>query len=121
MVKIEELNEEKTLSLIQGEGGLQELSESAKYVALILTQDWCPQWHAMEKYLAIIAKEYKDHDIALYWVSYNHLDSFKTIMAYKESEWKNDEVPYVRYYKEKKLIGESNYVSRFSFCENLGL
>lgn len=122
MNKIIELTEDQVLEFVQSEDALTKLAHSDDYVALIMTQDWCPQWHAMEKYLAKVSAQQNDKDqksTTIYWTSYNKLNAFETIMKYKESQWKNEEVPYVRYYHNGTLVGESNFVSRFIFTDML--
>jgi len=44
---------------------------------------------------------------------------FEAFMEFKENIFNNREIPYVRYYKNGKLTGESNYVSLEGFVSRL--
>ncbi|MBI9103058.1 MAG: hypothetical protein JEY99_11630 [Spirochaetales bacterium] len=88
-----------------------ELTESAEKVALIATQDWCPQWLHMKMWLKSTEKE----GVKTYYVCYNRKSYFESFITMKEGQWNNDLVPYVRYYKSGNFIDDSNYVSKISF------
>jgi len=82
-------------------------------VAVILTQSWCPQWHAMKSSVA----NFSGADIWL--LEYDLTDYFDTFRRFKEQELGNDQIPYVRYYADGVLVAESNAVSEQTFRTHL--
>jgi len=78
-------------------------------VAIIMTQDWCPQWKAMEKWISEI------EDIKIHLIIYDKEEYLDEFRVFKEKTFKNDQVPYIRYYINGKLINESNYITKGSF------
>jgi hypothetical protein len=96
---------------------------SGPAAAIILTQSWCPQWAAMKAYLADIAKAAPD--VNLYYVEYdiaawNQLES-RAFMTFKENNYHNREIPYVRYYRNGGFSRDSNFISAEGFKSRLGL
>jgi len=85
---------------------------AAPNVAVLLSQDWCPQYSALEKHLNDLATrpEPGHPAVAVFELLYNLVDYFESFMRFKETSWRNYEIPYVRYYRDGKLVGESNYV-----------
>jgi|GEM_PF-4706185 len=68
----------------------------ASSVDVILTNNWCPQWHAMQNYLAGFAMA------EVFYFEYDrcgHVDEFR---KFKERIWGNDQIPYVRYLSKWK-------------------
>jgi hypothetical protein len=91
-----------------------EIVNSAEKVAVVLTQDWCPQWLFMKRWL----KKTEDHGIKTYYICYNKKSFYNEFMNVKESTFNNDLVPYVRYYSNGVLKDESNFVSEELFLSN---
>ncbi len=87
----------------------EELTSSQKHVAIILTQSWCPQWTFLNRSLNTLEKE--KYDIDIYELEYDKEDYFNEFLTFKENVLGNDQIPYIRYYINGKLIAESNYVS----------
>lgn len=87
-----------------------ELLGQSGCVAVILTQDWCPQWQRMSQWLPEI-----DEAIHIYAFEYNKSPLYEKCMTFKETVWNNAFIPYVRYYKDGKLIAESNYLEKENF------
>jgi hypothetical protein len=92
----------------------EEILDSSEKVAVILTQDWCPQWLFMKRWL----KKTEKKGIKTYYISYNRKPYFNEFMNVKEDTFENDLVPYVRYYKSGKFINDSNFVSEELFYSN---
>lgn len=109
-----EISDLQARSLIQSREIPEEIISSGNRVAVILTQDWCPQWAFMEKWLNKMDKD----GIKVYYLSYNRKPYFHDFMGVKESEFRNDLVPYVRYYVNGNFIKDSNYVSKELFLAN---
>ena len=91
-----------------------ELINSTEKVAVVLTQDWCPQWLFMERWL----NKTEDKGIKTFYISYNRKSYFNEFMNAKEDTFGNDQVPYVRYYKDGKYLNDSNFISEELFLSN---
>jgi hypothetical protein len=89
---------------------------SARFVAVVLTQSWCPQWVWMRSYLDGMAK---NADTAIFWLEYNKEPFFEQFLEFKENIFGNMEVPYVRYYREGVLERESNFTDKGGFLAKL--
>ena len=94
---------------------------SGPAAAIILTQSWCPQWAAMKAYLA--KAEAALGDVRLYYVEYD-IEPWKNLengafMAFKETTFKNRDIPYVRYYRNGIFSRDSNYLSLDGFKSRL--
>jgi hypothetical protein len=88
---------------------------AAPKVVVIMTQDWCGQWANMAAYLPDFADQ-----AAIFTVEYNLLPDFERIMSFKEDVFDNQQVPYVRFYRDGKLVRQSNWLPRGSFAAMLG-
>lgn len=88
----------------------EEIINAGDRVAVVLTQNWCPQWVAMKLWLPKI-----DDDIKIFYQCYNVKPYSYKLMKVKETAFGNDLIPYLRYYKKGKLIKETNYVGRNEF------
>ncbi len=87
---------------------------AAPKVVVVMTQDWCGQWVDMAAYLPAFADE-----AAIFTVEYNRLHDFERILRFKEDVLGNEQVPYVRFYRDGKLVRESNWLPRASFAAML--
>jgi hypothetical protein len=102
------------------------VTDAAARVAVVLTQDWCGQWIAMDRYLEELAAwsgdppGAPDRGLAIFQLIYNTVEYFHAFMSFKETVWCNALIPYVRYYRGGRLVGQSNYVSRSQFLDLLG-
>lgn len=118
MINRKVLSKEQVLAAMEtGEFG-RDVTASNEIVAVVMTQDWCPQWAAMRNWLYEFPVE---KDIDIYELVYNKVDYFHEFRDFKESIWKNDEIPYLRYYRNGALVNESNYVGMQHFKNLLGV
>ncbi len=83
-------------------------------VVLILTQDWCPQWMNMKSWVYGLDI---NQDIDIYELEYNKVDYFDSFRTFKEDQLGNENVPYLRFYKNGKLIEETNFIGKDRFIE----
>jgi hypothetical protein len=112
-MKLKKITRDQAIHAIKtGEFGDDVIASNTK-VAVLLTQDWCPQWHSMKGWLYDL-----DMDCDLHELIYNLEDYFDEFKNFKETKWRNGLVPYIRYYFKGKLVHESNYVSREEFMRN---
>jgi hypothetical protein len=113
---MKKLTREDCLELVEkGEFGAKTLG-AAERVAIVLTQSWCPQWAWMRSYLAELPP---DQGREVFWVEYDLEDFFEPFMEFKESVFKNDQVPYVRYYRHGLFEAESNFIDKGGFLRHL--
>lgn len=91
----------------------------AENVAVIMTQDWCPDWLLMRIWLHRRARrgEPTELDIDVFLLLYNQIESFAEFLRTKEQIFGNSQIPYVRYYRDGTLIGESNVARYRSFVD----
>ena len=88
----------------------KEIIGATPTVVLALTQSWCPQWTRMRPWLAELGE-----DVSCRFVEYDIEPFFDDFRRFKEGVFHNEEVPYYRYYRDGKLIKESNYLDKSGF------
>jgi hypothetical protein len=88
--------------------------QAAERVVVVMTQDWCPQWHDMARWLP----EFCDR-AAIFCLVYNTRPDFGRIMAFKETVFGNYEVPYLRYYRQGELLLACNWLPKATFAAML--
>jgi hypothetical protein len=93
----------------------KEILLSAEKVVVVLTQSWCPQWLAMKVFID------DPVDSEVYYLEYDRTDYFEVFREFKEKIFGNDQIPYIRYYRNGTLTKESNAVSEDMYRENLGI
>ena len=93
----------------------EEIISSNDNVAIILTQSWCPQWFALKHYISKI--NLKNLDV--YVFVYDNSPIFAQFMNFKEQIFNNFEIPYIRYYKRGKFMGDSNYINKTKFLKKV--
>lgn len=108
------MSDSQAMDLIRKREIPEDIVNSGNRVAVVLTQDWCPQWLFMKNWLQTMEKE----NIKVFHISYNKKPYFQEFMEVKESEFRNEMVPYVRYYTNGQFRKDSNFVSRELFLSN---
>lgn len=108
------IEKEQALTAIRNGDFGDDIICSAENVAVILTQNWCPQWRVMKQFAADFT------GAEVYFLEYDKTDFFDAFRAFKEQVLGNDLIPYVRYYFKGVLIAESNAVPEAIFRRNLG-
>jgi hypothetical protein len=91
---------------------------AAPAVAVVLTQSWCVQWTWMRTYLERLG-EVPGWEV--FWVEYDREAFFEAFMSFKEETYANREIPYVRYYREGRLVRESNFIDETGFKRNMSV
>jgi len=110
-------NDQVSETIRNGEFGPDIIASNQK-VAVIMTQDWCPQWSSMKTWLDLLDDLIQ---LDIYEVIYNRAEYFREFLSVKENIWNNREIPYIRYYHKGTLVRESNYVTKDEFLESLDL
>ena len=97
----------------------QSVAASRDFVAVILTQSWCPDWTWMRDWLDRQGSggqaDPEEMEIDVYELEYNRVDYFEEFRHFKERTFANDLIPYVRYYVRGRFVGDSNQVSAKAF------
>ncbi len=107
------LSDSQAMFAIENRELPDEIRNSNKCVAVVLSQSWCPQWIAMKGYLKKVAEQNPEIDIFV--LEYNRKHYFAEFMSMKEIYWNNFEIPYIRFYRKGNLVNESNFISRSDF------
>ncbi len=92
------------------------VTAAAQAVAVVLTQSWCVQWTWMRSYLEQFQTDAKRE---VFWVEYDNEDFFEKFMTFKEEVLGNRTIPYVRFYREGRLVKESNFIDKAGFQKAL--
>lgn len=106
------LTNEQAVTTIQNGEFSEDILRSGKVVIVVLSQDWCPQWIHMKRWIYQLETDTK---IQAYELLYNNIPAFHKFKHFKETQWNNYQIPYVRYYMDGKLFHESNYVNEKTF------
>lgn len=111
-------DEQAQAAIANGDFGT-EITAAGQRVAVILTQSWCPQWPAMEKWLRALIREGKptEYDIIVFDFVYDKSGITREFTRFKEQVFGNALIPYVRYYRDGALVDESNYVGSRDFLQ----
>ncbi|WP_460054294.1 hypothetical protein [Spirochaeta dissipatitropha] len=118
MIQLFQISESEIETTIQDHEYPESVRSRLMNTAVIATQDWCPDWSSMQRWLHESEKKdgnVPDVDIAVGIVIYNKKPYQNEFMRVKERSWKNALIPYIRYYHNGQLISESNRVSRKDF------
>ena len=114
MSNMKEITDEQARYTIDNGELPDEVISAAGRVAVVLTQDWCPQWATMESYIGDLTEE-TESPILVYVLIYNRVPYFSDFLDFKESTWGNRQIPYVRYYRDGRLVNQTNYVPKSTF------
>jgi len=110
------LSKEQCYAAIRdGEFG-PDVRSAAPKVAIVLTQSWCSQWIHLRPRLEALPPA---ADRAIFWVEYDLEAWFDDFRSFKEDVFANREVPYLRYYRDGKLVAQSNFVDQAGFLSRL--
>lgn len=112
------LTKEQALDAIKNGEFSSDVIHSSDRVVVVMTQDWCPQWGSMSRWIYGLSTS---EDMDIYDLIYNKVDYFQEFRSFKETKWGNYTIPYLRYYREGKLFKETNYVGKEEFQRLLGL
>ena len=119
MIERRSITDEQAQAAMAGGDFGPEITGAGPRVAVILTQSWCPQWPAMEKWLRALVREGKptEHDIIVFEYVYDKSSISREFTRFKEQVLGNALIPYVRYYRDGNLVDQSNYVGSRDFLQ----
>jgi hypothetical protein len=110
---VKQIEKEQALYAVNHGDFGDDIIRSAERVAVILTQSWCPQWHAMQRFIMDLP------ETEIYVLEYDRTDYFDLFRTFKEQVLGNDQIPYIRYYHRGILVAQSNAVHQELFRQNL--
>jgi hypothetical protein len=137
---IRKLTEAECRQAIQDGDFAPDVRGAAPLTAIVLTQSWCPQWRYLAGYLEKMDAELNvgakpgggtaaaaapgaavdtKPKAAILTLEYDRERFYEDFLAFKERVLGNHEVPYVRYYRNGALVGESNFISAQGFKSKL--
>ena len=122
MISIREISDLQAEEAIRQGAFPRELLNPDGCAVVILTQSWCGQWTALQRTLREIEQEnlWEGPEALHIWtIEYDRKPYFEKFMNFKETVFGNGLVPYLRYYRDGRLTGESNYVSRHGLLDLL--
>ena len=121
LIRKEITPEQARYAMDSGEFG-SDIIQAGPNVAVVMTQGWCSQWHFLETGLRQMERDERpaDKNIHVFTLVYDQVDYFEEFLTFKERSLGNMLVPYVRYYRDGKLIDQSNYVSPLGFIDRFG-
>ncbi len=117
MVVRKEISDDQARRAIAEEEFGDDIRHAGENVAVVLTQGWCPQWSDLKRTLQSLEEEELDIDLTVFELVYDLVPYAADFMSFKEKVFGNYEIPYVRYYRNGELIGESNWISRKKFLK----
>jgi glutaredoxin len=115
MKTLNELTNDTILQSIKKGEFPDDILSQAETVIVVMTQDWCPQWIFMKKWL----HKFNNENCKVFQIIYNNKDYGEKFMKFKEEVFENNLVPYVRIYKNKKFFKDCNYRSENMFKQFL--
>ncbi len=93
-----------------------DVRKAAEHTAVILSQDWCPQWRTMDRYLSKEEERGgRSEDTVVFEFIYNKVDFFDRFRRFKEEHFGNFLIPYVRFYHNGELGAVANYIDKDDF------
>jgi hypothetical protein len=120
MITRRQLNEGEARHAIDHGDFAESVRSSKGHVAVVLTQDWCPQWTSMKRWLEDLEQSESADipEIDVYELEYNRVGYGSEFMRFKETTFGNPLIPYVRYYRDGRFVADSNYVSKERFLSS---
>ncbi len=117
MMNIFEITEAQARQAMAEDEFGEDVRASSPMTAVILTQGWCPQWVMMNGWLKSAGRKDTDDGLELdvHILVYDRVPYSGEFTRFKEQVFGNNQIPYVRYYKNGTLIDETNYLSKKHF------
>ena len=119
MVKIRTISEQAALDAMENGEFASDIIASNTGVAVVLTQSWCPQWMAMKEMIEDLGEATGEQNIDVWSFIYDKSKIFDQFLEFKETVLGNDEIPYIRYYRDGTYVDQTNWVDIERFLEIL--
>jgi len=116
MLTLLDLPDDAALAAID-EGEFPESIIGRGNVAVVMTQNWCPDWFWMRHWLHKLSRSENatTPSIRVYVLIYNRKPYFADFMRHKERRFGNGLIPYVRCYKDGRYLRDSNQIRPDAF------
>lgn len=101
------------LTDIIAEGDIPESLRTSSTMA-IFTQDWCPDWLQMRPWIEELKTKSQQSGNLCIGV-YNTANCSEEFQSFKEEQWENGLIPYIRMYQNGELVEETNHIGRNAF------
>lgn len=108
MIKRLSLSHDQAINAVENGGFSDDITASDDAVVLVLTQSWCPQWAFMNRSIIGLGDGPEDLSLTIYVYEYDRSPHFNRFMTFKESVYRNWQVPYVRLYRKGQFVSENN-------------
>ncbi len=108
MITRVKLSDEQARKAISDNDFSSDITEASDAVAIILTQSWCPQWTFMDMSINGLKESPENLDLTIFTFEYDLSPLFNEFIHFKETTYRNWEVPYVRLYKAGRFISDGN-------------
>jgi hypothetical protein len=104
--KMIKLDQDQCMEILSTGDIPAEVSGGNEKVAVIFTQSWCVDWLIMRSY----ARKIDNRDVSVYYVEYDKEPFYEEMRRFKETVYNNWSIPYVRYYRDGRLVGTTNLI-----------
>lgn len=109
MLTFKHIDEKEMQIILDTQEVSDNIKKASENVLAIFTQDWCTDWQSLERDLN--SNEKTDSiDLTVFICKYNESPLYEPFMNFKENTWKNEFIPYLRYYKNGNFVKDSNHL-----------
>ena len=109
MLTFKNIDDKEMQNIIDSKEVSDNIKNASENVLAIFTQDWCGDWKGLERELKA-NEENSPVDITIFICLYNESPLYESFMNFKENTWKNELIPYLRYYKKGEFIKDTNHL-----------
>ncbi|MEI0581349.1 hypothetical protein [Brachyspira pilosicoli] len=109
MITFKNIDDNEMKYIIENKEVSNNIKNIAENVLAIFTQDWCGDWKGLKRELNA-NEQNSDVDLTIFICIYNQSGLYEDFMNFKENEWKNELIPYLRYYKNGNFIKDTNHL-----------
>ena len=109
MITFKTIDDNEMKYIMENKEVSNDIKNTSEKVLAIFTQDWCGDWKGLN--IELVANEQNnDVDLTVFICKYNESPLYEEFMNFKEKEWKNELIPYLRYYKNGSFIKDTNHL-----------
>lgn len=109
MITFKTIDDNEMKYIMENKEISNDIKNTSEKVLAIFTQDWCGDWKGLNREL-VANEQNNDVDLTVFICKYNESPLYEEFMSFKEKEWKNDLIPYLRYYKNGNFIKDTNHL-----------
>ena len=109
MITFKTIDDNEMKYIMENKEVSNDIKNTSEKVLAIFTQDWCGDWKGLNRELNA-NEQNSDIDLTVFICTYNESSLYEDFMNFKENEWKNELIPYLRYYKNGSFIKDTNHL-----------